>query len=180
MNDPVFLVLSALGPDRAGLVAQLTDFLTSRGGNIEDSRMAILGAEFGVMLLVSGSGDALARVERERGELEKQTGMSVILRRTRDPKEHRQAVALPCTLTAEALDRQGLVHAITAELHRHGINIVSLETTAYHAPVSGSPLFRLEALIDVPRQLRLPDLRRALETLAQAENVDLDLTVGRS
>jgi glycine cleavage system transcriptional repressor len=176
--DEQFLVLSALGPDRVGLVAELTDYLTGRGANVEDSRMVILGAEFGIMILVSGPEAAIARVEADRGKLETQTAMSVVTRRTHDPAEHRAKLAgLPCQLVAESLDRQGIVQVIAAELHRHGINIVALETTAYNAPISGSPLFRMEALIDVPRQLRLPVLREALDKLSAAENVDLTLTV---
>jgi glycine cleavage system transcriptional repressor len=177
MADPLFLVLSALGPDRAGLVAEVTEFLTSRGGNIEDSRMVILGAEFGMMVLVSGSEATVGRIEGERSVLEKQTGMAVLLKRTRDPAEHRQEMSLPCRILAESLDREGIVHSIAALLHRFGINIVSLESSAYNAPISGSPLFRLEALLDVPREVRLPELRAALDRLASDENIDLTLTV---
>ena len=47
-----YLVLTALGPDRPGLVRELSEFVAERGVNIDDSRMAILGAEFGGVALV--------------------------------------------------------------------------------------------------------------------------------
>ena len=59
-----YLVLSALGPDRPGLVALIADHVTRSGGNVEESRMAVLGGEFGVMMLVSGTADALGAIER--------------------------------------------------------------------------------------------------------------------
>ena len=61
MSTERHLVLSALGPDRPGIVAEVTSYVTERGGNIEDSRMAVLGGEFGVMMLVSGTADEIAR-----------------------------------------------------------------------------------------------------------------------
>src|SRR5689334_1184867 len=105
MAEELFVVLSALGPDRPGLVARVTAFLTERGANIEESRMAILGGEFGLMLLASGAGEVIGRLEREREGLERETGMAILLRRTRDPAQHRQRVAFPCRVTAESLDR---------------------------------------------------------------------------
>src|SRR5262249_37254906 len=81
-TPPVHLVISALGPDRVGLVADLTAFLHERGVNLEDSRMAILGGEFGMMALVSGSAENVARVERElESALASKTGAHFLTRR---------------------------------------------------------------------------------------------------
>ena len=44
MQERRYLVLSALASDRPGLVATVTDFIAARGGNVEDSRMVVLGA----------------------------------------------------------------------------------------------------------------------------------------
>jgi glycine cleavage system transcriptional repressor len=56
-------------------------------------------------------------------------------------------------VVAEAFDQEGIVRAVSRALHAARANIVSLETTAYEAPVTGSPLFRMEARIDVPKGL---------------------------
>ena len=69
MSTERHLVLSALGPDRPGLVADITHYVTERGGNIEDSRMAVFGGEFGVMMLVSGTADEIGRFARETPQL---------------------------------------------------------------------------------------------------------------
>src|SRR6516162_3175342 len=151
MATETFLVLSALGPDRPGLVAEVTEYLTARGANIEDSRMAVLGGDFGILVLVSGAEGAISAVEHDHGDLSDRTGLSVMLRRTKSPEEHRRAAVIPCLVTAEAIDQEGIVRAVARALHGVGVNIVSLETTAFEAPDTGSPLFRLEAMIDVPQ-----------------------------
>ncbi len=175
MTTETFLVLSALGPDRPGLVAEVTEYLTERGTNIEDSRMAVLGGDFGIILLVSGEADRIAAVEAEHEALSDKTGLSVMLRRTKSPEEHRRAAVVPCLVTAEAIDQEGIVRSVSRALHRVGVNIVSLETTAYEAPVTGSPLFRLEARIDVPQSTGVARVRKAMDEVAEAENLDIDV-----
>jgi glycine cleavage system transcriptional repressor len=175
MITETFLVLSALGPDRPGLVAEVTEYLTARGVNVEDSRMAVLGAEFGILVLVSGTPEQVATVERDAATLTEQTGLAITLRRTRSPEEHRRAATIPCVVTAEALDQEGIVRAVARALHGVGVNIVSLETSAYEAPVTGSPLFRMEARLDVPQATGLARVRKAMDEVAAAENLDIDV-----
>ena len=175
MSTESFLVLSALGPDRPGLVAEVTEYLTEHGGNVEDSRMAVLGGEFGILLLVSGTPEELAAIERDKGALTGKTGLDVLVRPTKSPEEHRAATAIPGVVTAEALDHEGIVRAVSRALHAMGVNIVSLETTAYEAPVTGSPLFRMEARVDIPLTSSVSKLRKAMEAVAEAENLDIEV-----
>lgn len=169
------LALSALGPDRPGLVADVTRYIHARGGNIEDSRMAILGGEFGLLILISGTEPQLAAIAAELEDLHKVTGLVALVRQTKSPEEHRKATVMPCLVTAEALDREGIVRAVAAALHAIGINIVSLETSAYNAPVSGSPLFRLAARVDVPRGVTITQVRAALDEVARTEAIDVEV-----
>ena len=45
------------------------------------------------------------------------------------------------------MDHPGIVYQISGILSSFGINIESMETKTYAAPVSGTPIFRLEAEI---------------------------------
>lgn len=171
----LFLVLSALGPDRPGLVAEITEYLTERGANVEDSRMAVLGGEFGVLILVSGAPAEIDAIERDKAALVEKTGLEILLRRTKSPEDHRRAASVPYLVTAEALDHEGIVRAVSRALHGAGVNIVSLETSAYQAPVTGSPLFRLEARVDLPSSVTVGTLRKAMDAVAEAENLDIEV-----
>ena len=46
-------VLTVTGPDRIGIVERVTGLLFEHGGNVETSRMARLGGEFAILMLVS-------------------------------------------------------------------------------------------------------------------------------
>ncbi|MFO0589683.1 MAG: ACT domain-containing protein [Polyangiaceae bacterium] len=170
-----FLVISALGADRPGLVAEVTEYVHGHSGNVEDSRMAVLGAEFGILLLVSGTPEEIAAIERDVAGLGEKTGLAIVTRRTKAPEEHRRAATIPCLITAEALDQEGIVRSVSRALCAVGVNIVSLETTAYEAPVTGSPLFRLEARVDIPTGVTIGKVRKAMDVVAEQENLDIDV-----
>ena len=48
-----WFILSAIGSDRPGLVAELAQLIYDCDANLEDSRMTILGTDFAVILLCS-------------------------------------------------------------------------------------------------------------------------------
>lgn len=170
-----FVVLSALAPDRPGLVAELTAFVNDRQGNVEESRMLILGGEFGAMLLVSGADEAIAKITAEADQLKKRIGGDLIVRRTKSPEEHRRGERKPVLVTAESFDRVGIVKAIASAISELGLNIVDLETTAVDAPFTGATLFKIEARVDVPRGTPLAKIRAAMEDVAAREHLDVDV-----
>ena len=175
MSTETYMALCGVGADRLGLVAEITDYVTERGCNVEDSRMAVLGAEFGVLLLVSGAAEQVSAVERDLGSLAGKTGLQLVARKTKSPEEHRAQAGVPYVVAAQALDHEGIVRAVARALHGAGVNIVSLTTTAYEAPVTGSQLFRMEARVDVPPGVSGARVRKALDAVAEAENLDLEL-----
>jgi len=74
------------------------------------------------------------------------------------------------------MDHPGIVHQISGLLRSAGVNIESMETKTYSAPVSGTPLFQLEAELTVPTRTNINDLRDRLEELQREENIDIELT----
>ena len=58
------LVLTALGPDRPGIVDTISKYIFKHCGNIEDSRMVVLGSEFAMIMLVTGSADAISAIRQ--------------------------------------------------------------------------------------------------------------------
>jgi glycine cleavage system transcriptional repressor len=177
MSPQAYIAIIAMCPDRPGLVAIVSEYLRDRGANIADSRMAVLGAEFGIMVLASGTEAQVERIEREIPGLKLEAGFDIIARRTQSPTDHRHRAAVPCVVTTDAIDHEGIVHAVSMAIHQLGVNIVTLEATAYPAPESGAPLFRLEARIEVPPDRPVDDVRKALAVVAERENLQIELKV---
>jgi len=170
------LVLTAVGPDRPGLVRAISSVVLGAGASVEDSRMAILGGEFAFIVLVSGGESAVTRVERELASLEAELGLRFLFKRTKPDAQRR---ASHHVLHVSGVDRPGIVHAVTDLLAKRTVNVASLESNLTFAPDSGTPLFVLEAALQVPSEVTLAELERELAELAQDENLDVSL-VSRS
>jgi glycine cleavage system transcriptional repressor len=173
MSDKDHLILTAVGPDRIGLVEKISQFIARHRCNIDDSKMAVFCGEFAVIVLISGDGTDLVNVARDYREIEIETGLSIAIK----APSSRQAAQplLPYKLTASCMDHPGIVYQLSGELSRLGINIESLETETYAAPVSGTPIFRLEASISVPATANINSLRERFAEIQRQENIDIDL-----
>ena len=168
------LILTATGPDRIGLVQKLSQFISGRGCNIEDSKMAVFCGEFAIILLISGDTGSLAMISQHHGQIEKESGLSISIK---TPSPHTTSeFFLPYRLVASCMDHPGIVYQISGVLSGMGINIQSLETKTYSAPVSGTPLFQLEAHIDVPSRTNINDVWERLDELQREQSIDIELT----
>ncbi len=177
MNTPAkeHLVITAVGPDRVGLVEKIAQFLLQEGCNIEDSKMAVFCGEFTIILLVSGDPAALERLSRSFEPLSAQTGLAFFSKR---PAQKTYAdSALPCKLLASCLDHPGVVHQLSSALRAMGVNIESMETKTHAAPMSGTPIFQMEAFLSVPAKVNLHELRRELDEIGKRENIDIEFSL---
>ena len=76
-----WFILTAVGRDRPGIVAELAQLVLDCEANLEDSRMTMLGNEFASILLCSGSRpDLKERLEAGARRLEWENRLSVLVR----------------------------------------------------------------------------------------------------
>jgi len=169
---PSHLVVTAVGPDRPGLVNAISALVHDAGGSLQDSRMAILGGEFALLVLVSGPEAAVAALEAALPRVEAELGLKLLAKRTH-AEERRDY--LPYSLRVSGIDRPGIVRVVTERLARRGVNVASLESRVTFAPLSGTPLFTLEAELQVPSATALTELRREIAALSDDENLDVTL-----
>ena len=168
------LILIAVGPDQVGLVRKISEFIVQSGGNIEDSRMAVLAGEFALIVQISGEPTRLAAIARSTGALGDETGLTIW---TKQPAgKRRPEPSLPYQVVASCMDHPGVVHRLSTAISKLGINIESMETQTYAAPVSGTPTFRMEAVITVPAKVNINALREVFESMEREENINIELS----
>ena len=175
MADKDNLILTAVGPDKIGLVEKISEFVLKQGCNIEDSKMAVFCGEFALILLISGESRQLLNIANTYNELATQTRLNIGIKAP-SRKEHEES-ALPYNLAVSCMDHPGVVHRISTTLSKQGVNIESMETETYAAPVSGTPIFRLEAILSVPARVNVNGLRNRFAEIESEENIDIDLTL---
>jgi glycine cleavage system transcriptional repressor len=164
------LAISAIGADRAGLVHDLTRAITDCGGNIAESRMAGLGSEFAMLVLISGSWHVLARIESELKRLSEEKGLTIHVRRT-DARAPRKDL-LPYSIDVVSLDQAGIVAGLSGFCSGRSIDIAEVATRSYAAAHTGAPMFAVQMIVNVPAKLNVAQLREDFMEYCDSMNLD--------
>lgn len=170
----VHLVFSLLGADRTGLVDQLSKAVTDNGGNLEESRMAVLGGEFAVMMMVAvdeSRREALENAVHERAEA---LGMSVQIKQTRPL--HETAARRTVTVAVNGADHEGIVHPVVNWLASQGCSITNLASHVSPAPHTGTQLFSMTLRVETPSALSATEMKRQLRGVGDRLNVDVEVS----
>ena len=167
------LIISALGPDRPGIVGELTAHLHAAGGNILDSRMVNLRGEFAIMILLDCPEAAAAKLAADLPSI----GTKMKLKLTVTPQETIAAPrsGIPYRLKTYSMDQPGIVAKLTGVLRSRGVNIEELTARQESAPFAGTPLFLTEMLVTLPPGVALTKVRAELESAGNDLNCDIDL-----
>lgn len=165
-----YLVITAVGEDRAGLVNEFTRVILEAGCNIVDSRMTVLGGEFAMILMVSGRWNNIAKLEAALPKLEKDLELVVTHKRTGQRRTSETLV--PYAVDVVSLDHPGIVHQLAGFFSARKINIEDLVTTSYAAAHTGAPMFSVHMTIDVPSDLHIATLREEFFDFCDEMNLD--------
>src|ERR1700683_1113366 len=82
------LIIAAVGPDRPGIVGELTAHLHGGGANILDSRMVNLRGEFAMLMLVEAPESAAGKLGDGLPRVGEKIGMQI----TVTPQQARKAI----------------------------------------------------------------------------------------
>lgn len=166
------LIVTLVGPDRHGIVSQLSERAERYGANWAASRLTRLAGEFAgtVHLEVPhGHADALVTALRELSS----SGLQVVVARS-------SSASVPASLRAVELelvgdDRIGIVSTLTKILAERGVSIENLHTEILRSGVSGKQTFKIGAHLLLPTSLSVDALRQELGALAHDMTLDIAL-----
>ncbi len=166
------LIVTLVGPDRHGIVSQLSERAQRFGANWAASRLTRLAGEFAgtVHLEVPHAhADALVTALRELSA----SGLQVVVARS-------TGGSVPATLRAVELelvgdDRIGIVSTLTKILAERGVSIENLHTEILRSGVSGKQTFKIGAHLLLPATLSVDALRQELGALAHDMTLDIAL-----
>lgn len=168
-----YLVITALGEDRAGIVNQLSGLVMDSGCSIYDSRMTVLGGEFAVILMASGKWNELTRLEDILGTQAESLGLIIACKRTQTGSASTQRV--PYSIEAVSIDQPGIVHRVANFLTGHQINIQEMQSTRYAAAHTGTSMFAMQILVSIPADVQIVTLRDEFLDFCETMNIDATL-----
>ena len=165
-----YLVVSALGEDRPGLVKEFAVNIAESGCSIKDSRMVVLGSEFAMSMLISGNWNAVAKFENALPRTAERLGVSVQSRRTQ--RRTNTTNHIPYMVEVVSIDQAGIVHDIADFFAHRDINVEDLYTASYPAPYTGAPMFSLHMTVGIPSDLAIVQVRNEFMDFCDHLNLD--------
>jgi len=160
------IVISFIGPDRKGLVDNISNIIKKHKGNWQTSSMHHLSGYFaGVIEIAIDANDSIALVDALNNVNDLQVLHAVSAPSTKDTHS-------TITLELTANDRAGIIQDISSVIHRNNGNLLKLVSKQQSAAHTGQLMFKAKAKIALA-ETDVDDLIAALENIADDLMVDI-------
>ncbi|MGR8920390.1 MAG: glycine cleavage system protein R [Gammaproteobacteria bacterium] len=165
-----FLAISAMGTNRPGLVEPVVKAFRECGCSIAESRMAVMGDRFTLMVLLSGTWDAIAKIENLLPRLEDELDIAFVAQRAgmREPAHD----LMPYAVEVIAVQQVGMVHQIAQFFTQRDVNVEDMYSGNYAAAHTGTPMFSLHMTISIPTDISIAAMRSEFMDFCDQLNLD--------
>jgi glycine cleavage system transcriptional repressor len=168
------IVLTITGPDRIGLVEKVSKIVVEHAGNIEASRMAHLGGEFSMLMLIRIEEDHSGPLEKSLAKLQAESyKLTSTITAKEDPAKYKGWV--PYSIEVSGADHEGIINKVAGFLSQTGFNIETINTNTVTAPMSGTELFTMDAIFLVPAERTFSKWNKPLQQLGDELNVEIEV-----
>ena len=167
-----YLVLTAIGEDKPGLVESLAQVIAGNSGNWLESSMSQLAGKSACILRVSESDSEVDQLISALDRISDQ--LTLVIERVDSDVE----IELPQTVELNLIgnDRPGIIREFSHALASLSVNVEQLSTDCVPAPMSSEVLFKAKANLKVPVGLKLEVLQQEIERLADDLIVEMQLS----
>ena len=167
--------VSAIGRDRPGIVAAVSEVLLRNSGNIEDSQMTILRGRFTIMLVVSTADDVdQRRLDSDLSEVGERLALDAVSVNEVSEFEPEGEPQASHILSVYGIDHPGIVHTVTSALAGQGVNITDL-TTRLVAGKEAEPIYAMMLEVAVPPKTPTVEIEASLREACAREGVELTI-----
>lgn len=168
-------IVTALGQDRPGIVAGVTEVLYKLGCNLEDSAMTRLESEFTIMLIFSAPAKITeAKLAAAFAPAGKTLKLAIhikplTVKETAAPKK----AGVPFVLSIYGADRAGIVFQVAQSLAKAKVNITDVHT--HRSSSAGPSLYAMLLEVEAPAHTSEQGLTAHLAPLAKKLGVEVSV-----
>ena len=165
-------VISVMSKDRPGIIADITGAILDLRGDLADLNQSVLGGYFTMILIAEfddtvTAEDVFAGFSHINSETRieaniKEMDVDLAIEKDKLPRE-------TFVVTAQAINRKGLVKVMGDFFYSHNINVLDLVTTRE------KQRYTMIFQVDLSEIDSMKTLRNEIEELASKENLDLVL-----
>jgi glycine cleavage system transcriptional repressor len=178
---PQKFLLTAFSKDRPGIVADISQLIYENGCNLEESAMTNLASEFAILLLFSsqsmaGEADIEEKLAAACRRLEREKGITAFIRPVPAVEPRSKGDIQTKTIQVKGLDQAGIVYKVSRFLADNQINISKLNSKVTLSPESGTAIYSMTLVVEIPTKLPLPAVEDGLGQIGEQLNVDVTLS----
>ena len=163
------LIISASGPDRKGIVSEISSFINQYNGNIETSRMVRLEEQFSILILIEIENK---NIKKLKNEIESIENLKVDINTT---NSWNQEYKNKFHLYINGADNEGIVYAFSNYFSKLNINIEEVSTSIKNAPMSATPLFMMDLIITTSKEFDENIIIKDLNEISEKLGVEINL-----
>jgi glycine cleavage system transcriptional repressor len=167
--------LAAVGRDRPGIVAAVTEVLLRHSLNIEDSQATILRGHFTMMLVVATPDDAdEAALRADLDGVRERLGLEALTLSELQELDPGAKAAPSHIVSLYGADHPGILHAATAALAERDVDVTDM-ATRLAGEGEGKPLYALMMEVALPAGAEADELGEALRRVGSEQGVEVTL-----
>ncbi|ALG68261.1 glycine cleavage system protein R [Beggiatoa leptomitoformis] len=164
------LVICAIAPHKPQIVKQLTRALVDSGGGIEEVRLSALGDKISLLLSISGTWNAIAKIENQLPRLQEQLGFTFLVQRSETlPKSTNH---LPYMIEVISIYNPEILPNIVRFFSDAEVSIEDINSHTYTIAQLDTLMLSLTLRIHVPNTIIISNLRGDFFDLADEMNLD--------
>ena len=167
-----YLAITAIGINNSNLIGKFIQIISNCGSNILSTKITALGSEFTCCLFISGNWGVIAKVEVALSNLEKELGITTIVRRT-TPKNNTVGT-MPYVAQIITMDRLGILQELIKFFAKQTIDIEDVTAHTYYAP-NNTKMANIAINITITEDIHIATLRDKFMTYC--DNLNLDASI---
>lgn len=164
-------VVFAVGEDKPGIVAGISQVLYEMNCNLEDSSMTILKDQFAIILIVDAPSEvSYEELDRRVGEVANRLSLFHIVKPLDGKDEKKGEYYTHCIIKVFGEDKTGIVYKVSKVLADRGVNISDLRTKI---TLGERKLYVMIIESEVPVGVTVQEIEEELSKVAQELDVDI-------
>ncbi len=164
------LVLVALGGHSPRMTEELTGAILDCSCSISDSRISHQGGYYSALVKISGTWDAIAKLENQLPGRMDSLGLTYRLERLQEPAT--TPGMMPYAIDAVCVDRPGVIHEIVRFMADNELQVQDLYSNTYQAANTGTQMFSVHMTINIPSDTAVSLVRNDFMDFCDRLNLD--------
>jgi len=145
------LIVNILGPDKLGMLSEISACVNDKCCNILDSRHAIYGHDFSLTMIVDGSQAAISKLELQLSSVCMQHDLLSMMKRTSG--HHKQNLAQLIHFEFSGIDAEGILRKVTSFLTQKSVSISALRQKTYIDKTNRAENLRCKMVLSAPKNI---------------------------